>query len=191
MKRKILIAAGTEKACEMFREMLGNGVYEITTATEVSEIRAYDLENFSALFFSLPLADESGIKLIDELATDSSPPVNVPVCVIVRQDIPDKALERLTKDNCYVLKRPVSRSNITLAAELLSSFYGRSADMRARISELERKNNEMKLMSRAKLLLIEKKGMSENDAHRHILHRAMNRQMSIDEVCREIIGEIG
>ena len=111
--------------------------------------------------------------------------------MIVRQDIPDNALERLIKDNCYILKRPVSRSNITLAAELLSSFYGRSADMRARITELERKNNEMKLMSRAKLLLIEKKGMSENDAHRHILHRAMNRQMSIDEVCREIIGAGG
>ena len=187
MKKKILISAGTEKACETFREMLDNDIYEISTATTVSEIRDHDLEMFSVLFFSLPLADESGIKLIDELATDSSPPV----CVIVRQDIPEKALERLIKDNCYVLKRPVSRSNITLAAELLSSFYGRSADMRARINELERKNNEMKLMSRAKLLLIEKKGMTENDAHRYILHRAMNRQMSIDEVCKEIIGEIG
>jgi len=187
VKKKILISAGTDKACETFREMLDNGVYEITTATTVSAIRSMDIEMFSALFFSLPLADESGIKLIDELATDSSPPV----CVIVRQDIPDKAVERLIRDNAYILKRPVSRSNITLAAELLSSFYGRSADMRARISELERKNNEMKLMSRAKLLLIEKKGMSENDAHRYILHRAMNRQMSIDEVCREIIGGIG
>lgn len=187
MKKKILISAGTDKACETFREMLDNGVYEITTATTVTEIRTYDLEMFSVLFFSLPLADESGIKLIDELAADSSPPV----CVMIRQDIPDKAVERLIRDNAYILKRPVSRSNITLAAELLSSFYGRSADMRARISELERKNNEMKLMSRAKLLLIEKKGMSENDAHRYILHRAMNRQMSIDEVCREIIGGIG
>ena len=187
MQKKILISAGSERTCKTFREMLDNDVYEITTATTVSAIRSMDIETFSALFFSLPLADESGIKLIDELAADSSPPV----CVIVRQDIPDNALERLIKDNCYILKRPVSRSNITLAAELLTSFYGRSADLRARITELERKNNEMKLMSRAKLLLIEKKGMSENDAHRHILHRAMNRQMSIDEVCREIIGAGG
>lgn len=184
MKKKILICAGTERACETFREMLDNGVYEITTATTVSEIRDHDLEMFSVLFFSLPLADESGIKLIDELASDSSPPV----CVIVRQDIPDNALERLIKDNCYILKRPVSRSNITLAAELLSSFYGRSADMRARITELERKNNEMKLMSRAKLLLIEKKGMSEDQAHKYILRQAMNQQLSIDEICREIIN---
>lgn len=187
VKKEILIGAGTEKACETFREMLDSNVYEITTATTVSAIRALDIRMFSVLFFSLPLADENGIKLIDELASDSSPPV----CVLVRPDIPDNALEHLVKDNCYILKRPVSRSNITLAAELLSSFYGRSADMRARISELERKNNEMKLMSRAKLLLIEKRGMTENEAHRHILRRAMDLQMSIDEVCRGIIGAGG
>ena len=60
--------------------------------------------------------------------------------------------------------------------------------MRARITELERKNNEMKLMSRAKLLLIEKKGMSEDQAHKYILRQAMNQQLSIDEICREIIN---
>lgn len=187
MKKKILVCAGAEKACEMFREMLDNAVYDITTATTVSAIREHDLEIFSVIFFSLPLADESGIKLIDELAADSSPPV----CVIVRPDIPESAMNRLIKDNAYILKRPVSRSNLQLAAELISSFYGKSAGMRARINELERKNDEMKLMSRAKLLLIEKKGITENDAHRYILHRAMNRQMSIDEVCKEIIGENG
>ena len=187
MKKQILICAGTEKACETFREMLDNGAYEIATATTASAVREQDLEMYSVLFFSLPLADESGIKLIDELASDSSPPV----CAIVRGDLPEKALERLSADNAYILKRPVSRSNLQLAAELISSFYGKSAGMRARINELERKNDEMKLMSRAKLLLIERKGMSENDAHRFILHRAMNRQMSIEAVCHEIIDGNG
>ena len=82
MQKKILISAGSERTCKTFREMFDNDVYEITTATTVSAIRALDIEMFSALFFSLPLADESGIKLIDELASDSSPPV----CVIVRQE---------------------------------------------------------------------------------------------------------
>ncbi len=187
MKKQILICAATEKACETLKEMLGSELYDITTETAASAVREHDLEMFSVLFVSLPLADESGIKLIDELASDSSPPV----CAIVRADLPEKAIERLYADNAYILKRPVSRSNVLLAAELISAFYGKSADMRARISELERKNDEIKLMSRAKLLLIEKKGMSENDAHRFILHRAMNRQMSIEAVCHEIIDENG
>ncbi len=169
----------------MLSEMLGNSEYEVETVTTVSAVRELDLDLFSAVFFSLPLADESGIKLLDELATNMS----TPICAIVRADIPEAALDRLVKDNAYILKRPVSRSNLILAAELLTSFYGKSADMRARISELERKNDELKLMSRAKLVLIETRGMSENNAHSYILHRAMNSQSSISDVCNEIIEE--
>lgn len=187
MKKSILICAGTEKTCETIRELLDGGDYDITAVTTVSAVRELDIEMFSVLLFSLPLADESGIKLIDELASDSSPPV----CVIVRHDIPEKALERLIKDNAYVLKKPVSRSNLTLAAEFLSSFCGKSAGMRAKINELERKNSELKLMSRAKLVLIGNNGMSEEQAHGYILRQAMNRQMSIDEVCRRIIDAGG
>ncbi|MBR5088584.1 MAG: ANTAR domain-containing protein [Ruminiclostridium sp.] len=185
MKRKILIAAGTAKACTTYSEMLGADGYDITAVTEAGAVRALDPDSFSVFFISLPLADESGIKLLDELAGK----VDVPVCAVVRPDIPDSARERLVNDNVYILKRPVSRSNLILAAELLSSFYGKSAGMRARITELERKNDELKLMSRAKLVLIETRGMTENDAHRYILRRAMNSQSSIDEVCREIISE--
>ncbi len=185
MKKRILICAGTEKTCATLSEMLGNGEYEVETVTTASAVRKLDLELFSAVFFSLPLADESGIKLLDELASN----IPTPICAIVRADIPEAALDRLVKDKAYILKRPVSRSNLILAAELLASFYGKSADMRARISELERKNDELKLMSRAKLVLIEMRGMTENDAHRYILHRAMNTQSNIVDVCREIIRE--
>ncbi len=185
VKIKLLIAAGTEKTCETFRKMLDDKEFEIETVTTASRIKELDLDLFSVVFFSLPLADESGIRLIDELPADISPPV----CVIVRADIPETALSRLTKNNVYILRRPVSRSNLVLAAEFLSSFYGKSAGMRARISELERKNDEIKLMSRAKLVLIETRGMTENDAHRYILRRAMNSQSSLDEVCRDIIEE--
>lgn len=185
MKRKILIAAGTEKTCMTYAGMLGEKDYDITAVTTASEVRTLDPDQFSVFFVSLPLADESGIKLLDELAGKAE----VPICAVVRSDIPEHAYNRLLKDNAYILKRPVSRSNLLLAAELLSSFYGKSAGMRARISELERKNDEIRLMSRAKLVLIETRGMSENDAHRYILRTAMNSQSSIDEVCREIISE--
>lgn len=185
VKRKILIAAGTEKTCTTYKEMLGENNYEITAVTEAAAVRALDPDDFSVFFISLPLADESGIKLLDELAGKAE----VPICAVVRPDIPEKAHNRLVKDNAYILKRPVSRSNMLLAAELLSSFYGKSAGMRARISELERKNDEIKLMSRAKLVLIETRGMTENDAHRYILRTAMNSQSSIDKVCRDIISE--
>ena len=183
--KNILIAARNETACNAYAEMLDGSVFKITSMTEAGAVRFLDLNAYSAALISLPLADEKGFSLIEELHER----FDTLLGVLVRSDITDAQLDRLISANAYVLKKPVPRSNYRLAAELLSSFSENNADMKARIRELERKNSEIKLMARAKLLLIQTKGMSEDAAHTHILHRAMNRQMSIDAVCREIIKE--
>lgn len=184
--KNILIAASTENACGTYAEMLDSGVFKVTEMTDAGAIRFLDLNAYSAALISLPLSDENGIALIEELHER----FDTPLGVLVKPDVPDAQLDRLIAANAYVLKKPVSRSNYRLAAELLSSFSDNNADMKERIKELERKNSEIKLMARAKLLLMQSKGMSEDDAHAHILHSAMNKQTSIDAVCREIIKEL-
>lgn len=183
--KNILIAASTQSACDTYAQMLDSEIFRVTEMTEAGSIRYLDLNAYSAALISLPLADEKGITLIRELHER----FDTPLGVLVKPDISDKHLSKLVEANAYVLKKPVSRSNYRLAAELLSSFSDNNADMKERIKELERKNREIKLMARAKLLLMQEKGMSEDDAHGYILHRAMNRQVSIDVVCREIISE--
>lgn len=184
--KNILIAARTESACKAYAEMLGSGVFRITEMTDAGSIRCLDMSAYSAALISLPLADESGTALIEELHER----FDTPLGVLVRQDMTETQLKRLSDANAYILKKPVSRSNYRLAAELLTSFSKNNADMKERIKALERKNSEIKLMSRAKLLLMQVSGLSEDDAHKHILHSAMNRQTSIDTVCKEIIKEL-
>ena len=184
--KNILIAARTEIACKAYAEMLNNNMFRITEMSDAGAIRFLNLNAYSAALISLPLADENGVSLIEELHEH----FDTPLGVLVKPDITDAQLDRLIAANAYILKKPVSRSNYRLAAGLLSSFSDNNADMKERIKALERKNNEIKLMSRAKLLLMQSKGMSEDDAHAYILHRAMNKQMSIDAVCKEIIKEL-
>lgn len=184
--KNILIAARTETACKAYTEMLDNSVFRVTEMTDAGAIRFLDMSAYSAALISLPLADERGVSLIEELHEK----YDTPLGVLVKPDINEMLLKRLSAANAYILKKPVSRSNYVLAADLLTSFSDNNADMKEKIKALERKNSEIKLMSRAKLLLMQSKGLSEDDAHTHILHRAMNRQMSIDAVCREIIKEL-
>lgn len=184
--KNILIAARTETACKAYTEMLDNSVFRITEMTDAGAIRFIDLNAYSAALISLPLSDENGITLIEELHAR----FDTPLGVLVKPDINEMQLKKLAAANAYILKKPVSRSNYILAADLLTSFSDNNADMKEKIKALERKNSEIKLMSRAKLLMMQAKGLSEDDAHKHILHRAMNRQMSIDAVCREIIKEL-
>ncbi len=184
--KNILIAARTDIACKAYAEMLDNSMFRITEMSDAGAIRFLDLNAFSAALISLPLADENGISLIEELHEK----YDTPLGVLVKPDINEIQLKKLAAANAYILKKPVSRSNYVLAAYLLTSFSDNNADMKERIKALERKNSEIKLMSRAKLLLMQSKGMSEDDAHAYILHRAMNKQMSIDAVCKEIIKEL-
>ena len=187
MKKNILIAAKTEKICTLYKEMLDAEEYAVTMMTDAGSIRFLGLESYSAVIISLPLSDETGVKLIGEL----NEKYQIPIAAVVKADISDTILGKLVEENAYVLRKPVSRSSLALAAYLLSSFSRNSANLRARIAELERKNNEVKLMSRAKLLLIGEKGMTEDQAHKYILRQSMNKQISIDRVCREIIDNSG
>lgn len=54
---------------------------------------------------------------------------------------------------------------------------------------LDEKMAEIRTISRAKILLVEKKGMTENEAHKHIEKQAMNLCITKLEVANKIISE--
>ena len=62
-------------------------------------------------------------------------------------------------------------------------------ELRREISALEEKLSEQKILSRAKLILIEKQKMTEDSAHKYIQQQAMNRRLTQREIAEEIIGE--
>ncbi|MBQ7166062.1 MAG: ANTAR domain-containing protein, partial [Treponema sp.] len=57
--------------------------------------------------------------------------------------------------------------------------------------QLRNKLEEIRIVNRAKMLLISHKGMSEEEAHRHIEQTAMNRCQKRIQVAREIVSELG
>ena len=185
MKKNILIAAKSEKLCGTYSSALDESVYSATELTDAASIRFLDLSAYCAAFFVLPLSDENGLKLIPELCKKT----DIPFGVIVNPDVSGKVREKLPQENVFVLKKPLSRSDFSLSAELFIMFREKQLMVRDRIKALEDKNDEIKLMSRAKLLLIETEKMSESDAHSYILHRAMDDQISAAAVCKEIISE--
>ncbi|MBP5606043.1 MAG: hypothetical protein J6X60_10960, partial [Ruminiclostridium sp.] len=118
MKKNILIAAKTEKICTLYKEMLDEKEYAVTMMTDAGSIRFLGLESYSAAIISLPLADETGVKLIGEL----SEKYQIPIGAVVKADISDSILGKLVEENAYILRKPVSRSNLALATDLLASF---------------------------------------------------------------------
>ena len=54
---------------------------------------------------------------------------------------------------------------------------------------LEEKMEELRVVSKAKILLVERKHMSEDEAHRYIGKCAMNRGVSRRKIAEEILDD--
>ena len=59
--------------------------------------------------------------------------------------------------------------------------------MRKRAASLEEKMDEIRLVNRAKWILISRLSMTEEDAHRYIEKRAMNQCVSKKEIALDLI----
>ena len=70
---------------------------------------------------------------------------------------------------------------------------GREKDLRRREEQqatLEEKVAQLRLINRAKWVLIEREGLTEPEAHRRIEKAAMDRRISREQVAREIIADV-
>jgi response regulator NasT len=61
-------------------------------------------------------------------------------------------------------------------------------ESKKQITKLEDKMNELRLVSRAKLVLVQR-GMTEDEAHEHIIRTAMNSGLSKRAVAEDILDD--
>lgn len=64
---RVLIAARTTESAEALARFLTAPDAEIRTASDGMTIRAIDLSGFDLIFLSIPLAGESGVRLLAEI----------------------------------------------------------------------------------------------------------------------------
>ena len=86
-----------------------------------------------------------------------------------------------------VLPKPTSPQMMLQCMELLCGTRERLRRMEQKSASMEEKMAEIRLVNRAKWTLIEKQGMSEQDAHRYIEKQAMDRCVPKRVVAEEIL----
>ncbi|MGP1542683.1 MAG: ANTAR domain-containing response regulator [Dialister pneumosintes] len=89
----------------------------------------------------------------------------------------------------YVMK-PVEEKNLFPALTIAVSQFKKRVEMVERVRQMEADIAEKKIMSRAKGLLMDCYGITENEAHRRIQVISMKRSMTLSEVSQQIIKEI-
>ena len=182
--KNVLIAAKTAEICKTLRSFIDGEDFEVTTATDGITVRSIDTKSFDYIFISVPLENESGLELLTELRKITE----APLIAIVREEAADTALKRLAPIGAYIVTRPVFKGALMQAIRFCETHAGSEVVFRKRIAELEKQAEQDKRLTRAKLIVMSKENLSEDEAHRRIQKLAMDLRVSQYEVAEDIIN---
>ena len=138
---------------------------------------------FDFVIINSPLPDETGIRF----AIDASNSKEMVVLLMVRAELQEEIYDRVAEHGVFVLPKPTAKPIITSALSWLSSARERLRKTEKKTLSIEEKMEEIRIVNRAKWLLISELKLDEPGAHRYIEKQAMDRCVSRKVIAQEII----
>ncbi len=181
----VLLVSGSEKFSRALLEALPERrYYPIRVVMGVSAARQELLERrYDIVLINTPLPDDYGTRLAIDLSND----IGLGVMIFVKSENFSDVYDQVTDYGVLTVQKPASAMIVSQSMLLLCATRERLRRMEKKTASLEERMEEIRLVNRAKWLLIDKEGMSEQDAHRYIEKTAMDRCVTKGEVARDII----
>jgi len=145
--------------------------------------RAVAEQSYDFVIVNAPSSGEDGLRYVMDVASDS----DAVVLYMVRSELYADAFVRTVGRGVFTMPKPFSRAMVELALDWMASARERLRSSERKVLTFEEKMSEIRLVNRAKLLLISELQMSEPSAHRYIEKQAMDRCVSRRAVAEEII----
>ncbi|MFI3229249.1 MAG: response regulator [Bacillota bacterium] len=181
----VLIVANQEKSVYPLVEILIQHSYsQIVTATSCADARKKMQErHFDLAIINAPMTSEYGDVLAQELAQKC----NSQVIIIVREADYNKATAKLENYGIFTISKPINKTVLFGALKLVEAASTRLKKLEEENNKLARQIDEMRLISRAKCLLIQYLRVSEQEAHKYIEKQAMDQRLTRAIVARNIL----
>lgn len=181
----VLIVSAVEKTNASIKELLPDfKYYPIHEETSINGAkRVLADRNFDFIIINSPLPDGDGIRF----AIDTSNGKNSVVLTLVKNELYNAVFDKVSPYGAYVLPLPTSKHIVGQAIDWMVSTRERLRSLEQKSLSLEEKMQEIRVVNRAKWLLISELKMTEADAHRYIERQAMDRCISKRTMAEEII----
>ena len=182
--RRILVVSVGNQICDYIKELLPvEDYYPITHVKSSGEAKRLLLSaDFDILIINSPLQDEFGI----ELALDYADSV-MGILFLCKNDMYEQVCYKVEDSGILTLAKPVGRNSLYSAIKLMSAVNARLEKMEKKNKTLQEKMADIRVVNRAKWLLIEHLNMTERDSHYYIEKQAMDTRLSRREVAEHII----
>ncbi len=181
----LLIVSSAATFTSSLQGFLPSASFEkIETAQSVSQARRMILERaYDFVIVNSPVCNDVGVRF----ATDASSGRGTIVLLLVRNELYSEVYPRAARQGVFVLPKPTSRQSLLQALDWMICARERLRKLENKTVTIEEKMEEIRLVNRAKWVLIEQLKMTEPDAHRYIEKQAMDRCISKREIATEII----
>ena len=181
----VLIVSSSNKAREFFIEVLSRNSYgEVVTVTNGGEARRLLVERiFDLCIINSPLIDEFG----DEFAKDIVSSSIGQVIIVVRNDIYDEISEKVEEYGIITIAKPMNRTIFWSVLKIANATYNKIYKLKKENNKLLQKIEDIKMIDRAKCILIQYLNMTESEAHRYIEKQAMDMRTTRKTIAEGIL----
>ena len=182
----VLVVSASEKFNQSVTALLADSRYLTpVVARDVSDAGRKLLENsFDIILINTPLPDEFGTDLALRISKNSTSGVMLFVKAEHYSDIE----ARVEPFGVLTMSKPTNGPLILHSMKIMCATRERLKRMEQKTASVEEKMEEIRLVNRAKWLLIDQLKMTEQEAHRYIEKQAMDRCVTKKSVAKTILA---
>lgn len=182
--RTLIVSSNASFSASMAKMLPPSRFSPVRTAQTAACARLMLLDTeFDIIIINAPLSDEYGI----EFAQDISDTGHKSVLVIIPSDDYPELNSLLAPQGILAVSKPTPPSTVLQAIDLMCATSERLKRLESRPDTFEEKMREIRIINRAKMLLISRRKMSEKEAHRFIEKQAMDNCVKKQKIAEDII----
>lgn len=182
---QVMVVSSTEQGKRLLLQLVAECGFTVSnvaqngiTARQVLESNQYDL-----VIVNAPLSDEHG-ETVARLAEEK----HATVILLVKPEYAEPVRERIKDTGIFLITKPLKRA---VFLQLLQCIQMQKIQRQQLVQErdkIKQQMQEIHLLNRAKLVLIQVLKLSELQAHRYIEKQAMDLRITKREVAEGIIN---
>jgi len=171
-----LFISSSEKDAALFTGFLkAASINQVTFLQSCdSARRLIQKQDFDLIIVDSPLPDESGESFSRQAAAKGVSQV----ILMIRSELFDSVSAACGEDGVLTIAKPVDKSLLWSALSLAKSVQNRVKRIQAENAQLKQNIEDIRIIDRAKCILISLMKMSEQEAHRYIEKQAMDMRSS-------------
>ena len=179
----VLLVCDDNKIIPLIKAFLVAPLFNLTVtedfyeASRLSEMRKYDFI----------IADSKGSSAVDFAVNISDS--DATVLILVNAENFEEISYRVERFGILTVSKPLEATNFYNMIKVAIAVHYKIQTLSTQTIKLKTKMEEIRIVNRAKLLLVEKRGMSESEAHRYLEKEAMDNGLKRIAVAEMVIHE--